>query len=268
MLNLADSQGSRCTDGRTTPPNAPTAGTGQQRQQAYREAQVADRHRPRATAVLGTALLAALLVPLTGCTGGGEDRADRPPVLAPGKPGEEARTISPEEAAAAGRRQNRPNAADVEFMTMMIVHHEQALVMSGLAPKRAEDNRVTKLADRIATAQEPEIRLMRAWLKQHGKDGAGAGHGEGHGGHGGPADHEDHSSMPGMASPAQLADLRAARGARFDRLFLDLMIDHHQGAVTMSRDVLAKGSDIAVQELATEIAAQQAAEVGRMRTLR
>ncbi|WP_323379436.1 DUF305 domain-containing protein [Streptomyces durbertensis] len=226
-----------------------------------------DRHRVRTTAVLGAALLGALLVPLAGCTaGGGEESADRPPVLAPGRPGEDARTISPEEAAAAGTRQSRPNAADVAFMTMMIVHHEQALLMSGLAPERAEDDRVTRLADRIATAQEPEIRLMRAWLKQHAKDGAGTGHGDGHGGHGG--DHADHSSMPGMASPAQLTKLRAARGARFDRLFLDLMITHHQGAVTMSRDVLAKGSDVAVQELATEIAAQQAAEVGRMRTLR
>ncbi|MDK1474698.1 DUF305 domain-containing protein [Streptomyces sp. 549] len=214
-----------------------------------------DRHRVRPIAVL--ALLLAALPALTSCTGGSADAAgDEPGVLAPGRPGEDARTLSPDEAREVSRKQTQPNGADFTFMTMMIEHHEQALVMAELAEEHAEGERVGKLADRIRAAQKPEISVMRAWLKRNNADSRSGGH-----------DHH-HGEMAGMATEAQLERLGKARGAAFDRMFLSLMITHHQGAVTMAEEVLKDGNDVTVEEMATEIAAQQNAEVARMRALR
>ncbi|MCE7081224.1 DUF305 domain-containing protein [Streptomyces sp. ST2-7A] len=231
-----------------------------------------DRHSIRHRA-LG-AITALVLVPLTACTadsaaGAAEAAAgdDPPSVIAPGRPGEEARTLSPEEAGkAAEELRDEPVAADFAFMEMMAVHHAQALEMTALAERYADHERVRGLAGRISVAQEPEIAVMEAWLEEHADSPARP---DDHGDHGaGGHDHHDHSDMPGMATPEQLADLEGARGAEFDRLFLDLMIVHHEGAVVMSADVLAQTGDMAVRELAAEIAAQQNAEIGRMRNLR
>ncbi|MCK1797746.1 DUF305 domain-containing protein [Streptomyces sp. XM4193] len=216
------------------------------------------RHPTRRTARTVCALLAlALLTGAAGCSGSESNESAGPDVIAPGRPGEEATTVSPDEAKAAHRRQNRPNRADFEFHTMMIVHHQQALEMSELADKHAKDDRVGKLADRIRTAQGPEITFMRAWLKRNSANDP-SDSAKGH----------DHSSMPGMASAEQLRELREARGKEFDELFLTLMSTHHEGAVTMALDALREGNDITTSELATEIAAQQKAEIGRMRSLR
>lgn len=219
------------------------------------------RHITRRTPHFATAVLALTLLTATaGCSGSDDEAEDTagPPVLAPGKPGEEAATVSPDEAKAAHRKQNQPNKADFEFHTMMVVHHQQALDMAKLADKHAEDTRVGKLADRIEKAQGPEIRFMQAWLKRNKADKrAGSGH-----------DHHDHATMPGMATEKQLAELGDARGEAFDKLFLKLMSTHHEGAVTMSREVLRDGNDVTTSELATEVAAQQRAEITRMRALR
>lgn len=176
-------------------------------------------------------------------------------VLAPGKPGEPARTLSPEEAATAVP-EDTPNAADVSYTTMMIVHHEQALTMTALVPARAASKQVRNLAARIEAAQGPEIAAMRAWLKTSSAGEGGHRHESGHGG--------DHSGMPGMATEKQLAELEKARGEAFDELFLKLMITHHEGAVTMASEVLAKGRNIRVQEMANDVIAQQTAEIHRM----
>nr|BFF00745.1 hypothetical protein GCM10020241_24200 [Streptoalloteichus tenebrarius] len=136
---------------------------------------------------------------------------------------------------------------------MMITHHRQALDMAALAPQRAGDEQVRGLAARISDAQGPEIAAMRAWLERTGQA-------EQHGGH-------DHASMPGMATPEQLAALRAASGGEFDRQFLRLMIAHHEGAVTMATDVLTRGVDVFVQEMAQDVIATQTAEITRMRAL-
>jgi uncharacterized protein (DUF305 family) len=223
--------------------------------------------RPGAAPLTAALLACALLLALAGCTSGGGSEPTAGPdetagVIAPGRPGEDAATLSPEEAgAAADAQETEPNAADMSFMTMMIVHHTQALEMTGLAEQHAEDPRVRRLAERIAAAQTPEIAVMEAWLEQHR---AASGHDHHHD----DAGSDDHSGMPGMASPAQLAELAEARGTDFDRLFLDLMTVHHEGAVTMSADVLATGGERVVSEMATEIAAQQTAEAGRMERLR
>ncbi|WP_432040469.1 DUF305 domain-containing protein [Streptomyces cucumeris] len=216
-------------------------------------------------ASLTLAAAAALALPLTGCDGQGGGRSDTgrgkdrgPAVIAPGAPGESARTLNSDEAAAA-RDDDSPNAADRSYVRMMIEHHRQALVMTALAPDRAGSDRLRRLAERIAAGQGPEIDAMKGWLKTDGGGRPGE-HGE-HGKHG------EHGAMPGMATPEELDALRAAKGAAFDRLFLRLMIAHHRGAVSMATDVLAKGNNVRVEEMAGDVIAQQSSEIRRMRRL-
>ncbi|MFI8002959.1 DUF305 domain-containing protein [Streptomyces sp. NPDC086010] len=203
-------------------------------------------------AVLSAALFAS------GCDEDGSDgatksAADRgPSVIAPGRPGEPARTLSPDEAAEAAG-DDTPNSADIRYARMMIEHHRQALVLTALVPGRARSGSVERLAQRISAAQKPEIAAMQGWLKNNGADDREETH--------------EHSPMPGMATDAQLADLRAARGEAFDTLFLKLMITHHQGAVTMATEALADGNNVLVEEMANDVVAQQTVEVERMRAL-
>ncbi|MFC8244893.1 DUF305 domain-containing protein [Streptomyces chartreusis] len=204
----------------------------------------------------GPAVLAALAVlALGGC-----DDSDAkspahggPSVIVPGRPGESNRMLSAEEAERQRAEDDSPNSADVSYARMMIAHHTQALEMTELAPDRAESTKVTKLAERIAAAQKPEIAAMQGWLKTQGKGEHGGGH--------------DHGSMPGMASKAQLEKLRAAHGKAFDQLFLTLMITHHEGAITMATDVKGQGNNIRVEEMADEVIAQQTSEITRMRDM-
>ncbi|MEW2399705.1 DUF305 domain-containing protein [Streptomyces sp. NPDC046862] len=208
------------------------------------------------------ALLAAAALALAGCDSGSDsgDNADSakasgPKVIAPGKPGEAAQTLSAEDAEKHRTEDDSPNSADFAYARMMIKHHSQALEMTGLAPKRAGSTQVKRLAERISAAQQPEISTMKSWLKSNGgekKDTSG--------GHA-------HEAMPGMATEAQLKKLRAAKGKAFDQLFLTLMITHHEGAITMATDVKAQGNNILVEEMADDVIAQQAAEMSRMRQM-
>lgn len=205
------------------------------------------------------AAAAGLLLTLSGCQGdGGSDRAEdgRATIVAPGRPGEEARRLTPEEAAKA-KPDDSPNAADHAYVSHMIEHHRQALTMSALAPERAAADGVKRLAERITAAQKPEIGAMEKWLARHPATAAP----------GAPATGHDHGAMPGMASEQQLAELTAARGTDFDRLFLRLMTAHHEGAVKMAGEALAGGNNVAVEEMATEVVATQSAEIHRMRAM-
>ncbi|MFJ2032372.1 DUF305 domain-containing protein [Streptosporangium sp. NPDC087985] len=174
------------------------------------------------------------------------------PILAPGRPGEPARTISPSEAATAVPAPTA-NAVDVKYMRDMISHHRQAIDMAVLAPTRAGSDTLKSLASRIKDAQGPEIQYMTTWLQQQGQKA--------------PGHHADHAGMPGMATPAQMEALRAASGKEFDQLFLTLMSAHHQGALTMSEEVLIGGSHIKVEELANDVTATQSAEIRRMQEM-
>lgn len=219
-------------------------------------------NRPRIVRIRGWAAVAAAAVAvlaLGACESGSDgpskaDGAGGPSVVAPGKPGEPARTLSAEEAAKAAP-DDSPNSADFGYARMMIEHHEQALVMTALVPDRADSAPVKRLAERIAAAQRPEVDAMRGWLKNNGGDNKTDEHGH------------DHGTMPGMATDAQLKQLREADGRAFDELFLKLMITHHQGAVTMAADVLSEGNNVQVEEMANDVIAQQTAEIGRMRDM-
>ncbi|MFC9296824.1 DUF305 domain-containing protein [Streptomyces sp. NPDC057011] len=204
----------------------------------------------------GAAAAAALLLALAGCASdGGADRAEdgRAVVIAPGRPGEKARTLSPEQAARE-TPDDSPNAADHTYTRHMIEHHRQALAMSALAPERAAAEGVKRVAERITAAQQPEIGAMEKWLARYPQPPAGSG------GH-------DHGAMPGMATEQQLKELKDARGADFDRLFLKLMIAHHEGALTMAGTALAEGNNVMVEEMANEVVATQTAEIHRMRAM-
>ncbi|MER5675152.1 DUF305 domain-containing protein [Pseudonocardia alni] len=145
------------------------------------------------------------------------------------------------------------SSADVAFAQGMIPHHEQAVAMARLADGRA-GARVRDLAARIEAAQGPEISRLQGFLADWGAAPAA----DDHGGHG---------DMAGMMSDEQMAGLGRASGAAFDRSFLEMMIAHHEGAVTMARAELDAGVDPRARELAQRIVDAQQAEIAEMRAL-
>lgn len=151
--------------------------------------------------------------------------------------------------------------ADVDFMSGMIPHHAQAVLIAGWVAERSERRDLRVLAERIAVAQKDEIKLMQTWLSDRGLDVPAADathHVMKHG------DMEHKMLMPGMLSDEELAKLKAAKGAEFDRLFLQSMIKHHQGAITMV-DVLFKSygaaQDDTVFRFASDVYADQTTEI-------
>ena len=172
------------------------------------------------------------------------------------------------QAASTPAAQRPANPADVRFMTDMIGHHAQALVMSRLAAPNGASPSVRTLAARIVNAQQDEIRLMQTWLQDHGQpaphvDSTGAVHG------GSGGDHAHHG-MPGMLTPEQLAQLEKARGEEFDKLFLQFMIQHHRGATEMVKQLFASQGaalDDTVFKLASDVNVDQLTEIERMRRM-
>jgi uncharacterized protein (DUF305 family) len=213
--------------------------------------------------VAAVALVAAAVVGLRSATPADQpeptgDAGQSPvPVIVPGRPGEPA-TILPPEAAPAPDG-SRYNAQDVQFVRMMIPHHTQALEMAALAPSRAGSPQIRAIAERISVAQEAEIEVLRAWLTARGLDESGDGHSHS------PHPPDEMPGMPGMQSPEAIQALASATGDAFDETFVDLMSDHHQGAIDMAVEVLSLGVDERIQDLATAIAAEQSAEIGRLR---
>ena len=145
---------------------------------------------------------------------------------------------------------------DLMFAEMMIPHHEQALEMSALALENSTNESVRDLAQRIIAGQNPEIEQMQSWLDASG--GAGGHHG------GGGMGNMD--TMGGMASEAELALLATFSSPDFDILFLELMIDHHEGALDMVR-MIRNSSNDEVRALAEEITRIQREEIAEMRDL-
>lgn len=154
--------------------------------------------------------------------------------------------------------------ADVHFMTGMIHHHAQAVVMAQWANTHGAGASLRRLAERIAVAQQDEIALMQNWLRSKGEPVPDATPG--------PmtmrmGDMQHEMLMPGMLSEAQLQQLDRARGQEFDRLFLTFMIQHHEGAVTMVDELFASqgaGQDEVVFRFASDVYADQTTEIDRM----
>jgi uncharacterized protein (DUF305 family) len=142
------------------------------------------------------------------------------------------------------------NQADVEFVQGMIPHHQQAVEMAELALKQTTNPRVVELAEQIKAAQDPEIQTMRQWLQTWGQPESMAT--EGHGG------------MSGMMSEGEMAELAHHTGTDFDRMFLEMMVRHHNGAITMAQAVKREGKSTETLALADAIIAAQQAEIATM----
>lgn len=143
--------------------------------------------------------------------------------------------------------------ADVRFVQGMMAHHAQALEMTGLVPGRTSSEAMNRLARRIEVSQKDELALMERWLERRGET-VTAGHHHG-------------SLMPGMLTDAELARLASATGDEFERLFLDLMVRHHEGALVMVADLFSSGGgqEAEIFQLASHVDADQRAEIARMR---
>jgi uncharacterized protein (DUF305 family) len=147
--------------------------------------------------------------------------------------------------------------ADVEFMQGMIAHHAQAIYMSRMAEAHGASPRLLKLANKIDQSQVAEIRIMQQWLRSNDQVAP------------------DTSSwrtmtMAGMLTEAQLKELDAAKGPGFDRAFLTLMIQHHEGALQMVKDLFATpraGQEVDVNVFANDVVTVQTAEIGAMRQM-
>jgi uncharacterized protein (DUF305 family) len=205
--------------------------------------------------------LAGFLAVLAGAPAPGQT----PPIFNPGAPGAPSRVISAAEAVELSR--TGFVEADVRFMQHMIVHHAQAVEMVELMETRASSPTVRRLGERIAQSQAAEMELMRDWLEGRGPRTAAA---DPHAGHAGGAPASDVPIMPGMLSPSQMAALAAATGPAFDRLFLEGMIQHHQGALDMVEALLADpdaAEDPMLSDFASSVTADQSAEILRMQSI-
>lgn len=169
--------------------------------------------------------------------------------------------------------------ADIAFMSGMIQHHAQAIQISRWAPTHGASAELQRLTARIINAQTDEITLMRRWLGDRNRpaptvDSMGTVampmSADEHAGHQMPGGHGGHAGMPGMLSSGQLAELDAARGDDFDVLFLQRMILHHRGAVTMVQDLLASragAQDETIFKFAADVEVDQTTEIRRMLTM-
>ena len=178
-----------------------------------------------------------------------------PKIVQPGAPGQSTRVIAAEKAADLSQVRHTP--ADVRFMQGMIGHHAQALEMCALLPSRTSREDMRLLARRIEISQADEIRMMQEWLRDRGADV--------------PPEHAHHAHdavlMPGMLTKEEMRRLADAKGAEFDRLFLELMIKHHAGALTMVHDLFSQpgaGQESEIFAFASDVDADQRMEIDRM----
>ena len=200
---------------------------------------------PRAAVVAGMLLLTL------GAAGAGA----QPPIVQPGAPGEPSRTISAADASdLAGIRFSE---ADVNFMQGMVSHHAQALEMTALVAGRSGRDAMRRLAQRIELSQKDEIAMMQEWLRSRGQavTAMDAHHAPGW------------EPMPGMLTGEEMDRLAAAQAVAFDRLFLELMIKHHRGALTMVEKLLDQrgaAQDSQLFAFTSDVTSDQSAEIDRM----
>ncbi|MEV4620040.1 DUF305 domain-containing protein [Asanoa sp. NPDC049573] len=210
-----------------------------------------------AVAVVAAAVGVAVAVtrddsPAAGTTAGPPVR-----VVQPGAPGASSRTLSPDEVARISAPPHAP--ADTDFMQKMITHHLQALELTALVAGRSASADIPQLAKRIEVSQKDEIAQLQQWLVDRGEQL--------------PEPHQNHvghgNLMPGMLDATDLDKLAAAHGPAFDTLFLQLMIRHHEGALTMVNQLYQAGGGVesASDRVAREVTADQSIEIRRMRDM-
>ena len=204
------------------------------------------------TVTLGITVVLLTLVSAACRTAGSQAG---PPIVQPGAPGEASHVIAAAEATDLSRVQ--ATAADVRFMQGMIHHHAQALDMTALLATRTNSDDMKKLAQRIEISQADEIKMMQRWLEVRHQDV--------------PSEHAHHMAgaplMPGMLTPEEMDHLAALKGAAFDRQFLEGMIKHHGGALTMVQELFATpgaGQATEIFAFASDIDADQRMEIDRM----
>src|SRR6267143_166889 len=186
----------------------------------------------------------------------------RPVVVQPGAPGKPSRTLPPSTRATLPPR----SQADVEFMQGMIMHHSQAVEMTALIASHTENKGLRLLGARISSSQSDEIKFMQRWLATRGERVSMAPPGM----PGMDMSREPMALMPGMLTPEQMEALRKAKGAEFDHLFLTGMIQHHDGALTMVKDLFdtaGAGQDAEIFDFATDADNTQRAEIRIMQTM-
>jgi uncharacterized protein (DUF305 family) len=180
--------------------------------------------------------------------------ANYAPIIQPGAPGENSKILDPSIASnIAGATYVQ---ADVDFLKGMIIHHKQAIVMSRLADKRTNNQTIIDLANRIDVSQEDEINFMESWLKSRKEIMPNMSH-----------DHHMHMEMAGMASPQQLVNLENSESTDFDRLFLQLMIAHHDGALEMVKELKkypGSANEPLLNEFVSDLINDQGVEIERM----
>lgn len=202
------------------------------------------------TIVVAAATAAALTV--AGCSNGTSAApASSSPALTSSMPGMDhgGMPMSTSASAAPNATRSDFNDSDVMFLQMMYPHHAQAIDMSKLVADRSENQQVIALAQNIEKAQGPEMTQMTDLLTSFGK----------------PAPSGDSGHMTGMMSSEQMASLQALSGAAFDRMWLQMMIDHHSGAIDMSNTELQDGINPDAKKMAQAIIANQQAEITQMR---
>ena len=194
------------------------------------------------------------------------ESAQPPVVVQPGAPGQSTRTLPPTTRATLPPRSSK----DVEFMQGMIMHHAQAVEMTALIESHTQNKDLRLLGARISQSQSDEMRFMKRWLEARGE----------------PVEHQmagmhnmnmpgmnmpgHHMLMPGMLTAKQMDALRKARGAQFDHLFLTGMIQHHNGALIMVKDLFdtaGAGQDAELFNFATDVDNGQRAEIRIMQTM-
>ncbi|WP_416830261.1 MAG: DUF305 domain-containing protein [Erythrobacter sp.] len=198
--------------------------------------------------------------------------AQTAPIVQPGAPGQAGRTLTAEEATELAKATYVK--ADVAFMQGMIVHHQQAVDMAKLVEDRTNNEEVVTVAGRILASQADEIEFMNQWLSDRGEKTVMVGMDHSGMDHSG-MDHSmhamvDHSQMSGMATPEQLAKLASLEGAEFDRMFLGLMIAHHEGAIDMVEALLRQAgsaADPVLFRFVSDVENDQNAEIKRMDVL-
>lgn len=196
------------------------------------------------------------------------DSDQSPVIIQPGAPGKPSKVLPP-----TTRAKLPPlSAKDIEFMQGMIMHHGQAVEMTAMIKSRTQNKEIILIGAKISQSQSDEINFMRRWLENRGEkttmpmkempnmNMSGMNH----------SNHGDHQLMPGMLTPKKMEALRKASGAEFDRLFLEGMIEHHEGALVMVKELFetaGAGQDAEIFNFATDVDTGQRAEIKIMQNM-